>query len=352
MTKIFWQNFRHNKPAVIGGAILTLLYVSSVFAGFISPYSPELQNRIKFYAPPTPLHFFDKKGNFSLRPFIYDNQLVSVLETKYKSNKTKKYYLRFFVRTEQYSILGLFKTNLHLFGVKTPAAIFLLGSDQYGRDVFSRLLFGSQISLSVGLIGILITFIIGVFIGSIAGFYGGMADTILMRLSELIMSMPGLYLILAIRASFPITIASDKMYIIIVLILSFIGWAGLARVIRGMVLSIKENDYVVAAKSLGASTLHIIIKHILPATFTYIIVAATISVPYYILGEVVLSFLGVGISEPQASWGNMLQQAQSVRVLVSFPWIIAPGFLIFITVLAFNFLGDGLRDALDKKNLK
>ncbi len=185
--------------------------------------------------------------------------------------------------------------------------------------------------------------------GGISGYFGGATDVIMMRASEVLMSIPGLYLILALRAAFPLSLPSDQMYLIMVFILSFIGWGGMSRVIRGMVLSIRENEYVLAAEALGYGTLRIIVKHILPNTLSFVIVAATISVPGYILGEAALSFLGVGILEPQASWGNMLRQAQSVKVLTSYPWVLTPGFFIFITVLAYNFLGDGLRDALDPR---
>ena len=196
-----------------------------------------------------------------------------------------------------------------------------------------------------------LSFAFGMLAGGISGYFGGKVDTVMMRTTELIMSITALYLILAMRAAMPVDIPSDKMYLIIVVILSFIGWASMSRIIRGMVLSIKENDYVTAARALGYGHLRIIVRHILPNTLSFVIVAATISVPGYILGEVALSFLGVGIAEPVASWGNMLKQAQSVRVLTSFPWILAPGFAIFITVLAFNFLGDGLRDALDPRKI-
>jgi peptide/nickel transport system permease protein len=280
------------------------------------------------------------------------SELTDPLRIVYEEDTTTRYPIRFLVRGEPHRLLWLIPTDVHLFGVESPGKIFLFGSDQFGRDVFSRLLYGGRISLSVGLFGILITYSLGLLMGGIAGYYGGLVDNVLMRLSEVMMSIPALYLILALRAAFPSNIRSDFLYLMIILILSLVLWASLARIIRGMVLSIRENEYVTAAEAMGMSSLRIIVRHILPNTASFVIVAATLSVPGYILGEVALSFLGAGIQEPVASWGNMLQQAQSIRVLKSFPWILVPGVFIFLTVLAFNFLGDGLRDALDPKKVE
>jgi peptide/nickel transport system permease protein len=225
-----------------------------------------------------------------------------------------------------------------------------MGADDTGRDEWTRLLFGSQVSLTVGVVGILISFTLGLLLGGVSGYFGGWVDVCIMRSSELLLSIPGLYLIVALRGVFPLELPSQQTYLAIVAILAFIGWASLARVIRGMVLSLRQAEYVLAAEALGASSLRIIVRHILPNTMSFTIVAATVAVPGFILGEVFLSFLGVGVQPPAASWGNMLNAARSQRVLTSFPWmLLAPGGAIFLTVMAFNFFGDGLRDALDPR---
>jgi peptide/nickel transport system permease protein len=353
MKNSIFYYIKKNKLAYLSMYILFVLYFLAVFADFISPYPYDLQHRDSPYHPPSQIHFFDEKGNFYLRPFVYKYTLIDPIFKKYKIDKTVKYPVYFFVKGEKHYLLGFIPTNIHLFGVK-EGKIFLLGTDNLGRDIFSRLLYGARISLSIGVVGVLLSFSIGALIGGISGYFGGKIDNILMRISEVFMSFPGFYLMLALRAVFPITLSSVEVYFLIVIILSFIGWAGLARIIRGMVLSIREQEFVIAAKSYGASPLRIILKHILPNTFSYLLIAATLSIPGYILGESALSLLGLGIQEPYASWGNMLSAARSITVISEYPWILTPGIAIFITILAFNLLGDALRDALDpqfRKNL-
>ena len=301
-----------------GGAILIVLYLVALLAGFVAPYGYDrLDTNYSFHPPIWP-----RLQGLHLVVPRYE-QAGSVFNYHVVANDSKP--LHFFVRGDKYTLLGLIPATIHLFGTgDKDYPVYLLGADQFGRDVFSRLLYGSQISLSIGIVGIVLSFAFGMIIGGISGYFVGATDTVIMRLCELIMSIPALY---------------------------FIGWASMARVIRGMTLSLREQQFVLAARALGQSHMKIIVRHILPNTFSYVIVAATLSVPYYILGEVVLSFLGVGIQEPSASWGNMLTAAQNTEYLRNYPWLLAPGAAIFVTVLAFNFLGDGLRDAADTKSL-
>ena len=355
-----WQiamiKLRRNKLAMFSFWILIVLYLSAIFAGFFSPYGYDHQHRDWSFHHPnlSSVHFFDEKGNFQ-RPFLYGITAEDPYQKKYSEDKSVKYPVRLFYKSkdlsDEYSVLGLFRSNVHLFGVDAPAGLFLFGADQFGRDVFSRILFGGQISLSIGIIGILISMSIAMLLGGIAGYFGGKIDFALMRFVEIILTIPSIYMILTLRQAFG-DIKSTQAYLIIIVILSFIGWASNSRVIRGMVLSIKEREYVISAQALGYSKMKIIMRDILPNTLSYVIVTATLYVPYYILGEVALSFLGVGIQEPESSWGNMLSAAQNVRYLTDYSWIVTPGFFIFIAVLAFNLFGDGLRDATDPKTLR
>jgi len=352
-----WSKLRQNKAAMLGLYILATLYALAVIAGFVAPYSYQTQHDQFGFHPPmlTRIHIFDQSGRIA-RPFVYGIRVVDPIAKGYRGyeeDHTATYPIRLFCHGDKYSILWVVRSDIHLFGVNAPGLIYLFGSDLFGRDTFSRILYGSQISLSVGIVGILISMAIGMLIGGMAGYLGGAVDFVSMRAVEVILALPSLYFILILREAFGSNLSSTQSYLLIVIILSFIGWATEARVIRGMVLSLREQEYVLAAEALGYSRTRIVVKHILPNTLSFVIVTATVSVPFYILGEVALSFLGVGIQEPEASWGNMLSLAeQSAQYLQDFSWILAPGVFIFIAVMAWNFLGDGLRDAADPRSLR
>jgi peptide/nickel transport system permease protein len=350
--QLIWLKLRRNRAAMFGLYLLAALYLAAVLAGFLAPYKyDDADHDLPFHPPMlTRIHFFDDQGKLS-RPFVYGIAPVAGQHAVYNEDHSKKYPLRLFVKGDRYHILWLLRSDVHLFGVEQPGRFFLFGSDLIGQDIFSRILYGAQVSLSIGILGILISTVIGMIVGAIAGYFGGVTDFLLMRGVEALLAVPSLYFILIMRQMFGSGLSSMQLYLIIVIILAFIGWATEARVIRGMVLSLKEQEYVLAARALGFSDARIIIRHILPNTLSFVIVTATLSVPFYILGEVALSFLGVGIQEPEASWGNMLTAAQNPRYLSDFPWMLAPGVFIFIAVMAWNFLGDGLRDAADPRTL-
>jgi peptide/nickel transport system permease protein len=329
------------------------MYTAAIFAGFLAPYSFDDADHTLPYHPPmlTRIHLLDREGRLT-RPFVYRSEVVNPEIASYQEDTTTPCVIRLFTRGDEYHILGVIPCSIHLFGVDSPGRILLFGSDLVGQDIYSRILYGARISLTIGIVGIVISTIIGMIVGGIAGYFGGAADFLLMRLVEVLLALPSLYFILITRQLFgQKSLSSVQMYFIIIVVLAFVGWASEARVIRGMVLSLKEQEYVVAARAMGFSSPRIILRHILPNTLSFVIVTATLSVPFYILGEVALSFLGVGIQPPEASWGNMLSAAQQLRVLTDFPWVLTPGIFIFVAVMAWNFLGDGLRDAADPRTL-
>ncbi len=332
--------------------ILLLLYLAIFFADFLAPYSKEFSDRHRAYAPPSKIFTIDENGKLS-RPYTYNYKRYfdpDEFKITYKLDRSKKFYLNFFGRGEKYKFLGFIPMDRHLVTVEPEGRLFLLGTDINGRDVFSRILFGGRISLTIGFLALFISFPLGMLYGGISGYLGGFVDNIMMRISEAIMSIPSFYLLIILAAILPANMTSIQRFALIVVILALIGWAGFSRVVRGMVLSIKNQEFVQAAEAIGASKKRIIIKHLLPQTLSYVIVAMTLSVPSYILSESGLSFLGLGIQQPDASWGNMLKEAQEYVNILYRPWLLTPGFLIFIAVLSFNLIGDTIRDILDPKS--
>lgn len=344
--KSIWLELKRRPVGMTAFVVLVLLYAIALFAPFLAPYKGNAQNLEKVYHPPTKVFWSDG----GLRAQVYEK--VDPINSVWEPVEGESVPINFFARGAPYKLFWLIPTERHLLttGGHSPE-FFLLGSDGTGRDVFSRLLYGSQISLSIGLIGISITLFFGFLIGSLSGYFGGKFDFITMRFVEVLMAIPGLYLLLALRAAFVQQgLNSTQIYIAVVCILAFIGWASTSRIIRGMTLSLRKQPFVQAAESMGQNPIKILFKHILPNLASYLLVAATLSIPGYILGEAALSFLGLGIQDPDTSWGLMLSQAQDMKVFIlNFWWLLTPAVAIFITVIAFNVLGDVLRDIVDPR---
>lgn len=348
---IFKQMMRDKFTAWAFG-VLVFLYAAVFSAVFISSYPKDYADRQAAYAPPSKIYLINENGKLC-KPYTYnfvrsfDKQTFQI---KYTEDKSQKYSVKYFAKGYKYRLFGIIPCDRHFINVENGGKLYLLGTDINGRDNFSRLLFGGQISLTVGFLALFICFPIGLFYGGISGYFGGKTDFIMMRIAEAVMSIPSFYLLIILASILPAGMTSVQRFALIIVILAFIGWAGFARVIRGMVLSLKEQEFVTAAVASGASGMRIILKHILPQTFSYVIIAITLSIPSYILSESGLSFLGLGIQQPDASWGNMLKEAQDFANITSRPWLLAPGFLIFVAVLAFNLIGDTIRDVVDPKS--
>ena len=346
--RLMWLHFTRHRLAMVGLGVIVALYAMTILHAFVAPYDKATRSPFIF-RPPQTLHFSDGQ-DFSPRPFVYGTAIQRDLATMSRSftdDPSKRFYLQFFVTGDPYYFLGLFETTVHLFGVDQGGTLFLMGTDDLGRDVFSRILYGGAISLSVGLVGVTLSFLLGVILGGISGYYGGAIDTAIQRLIEFLISIPTIPLWMGLSAAVPTGWDPVKAYFAITLILALTSWPGLARIVRSKLLEIRGEDFVIAARIGGLKDRAIIARHLLPASLSYLIVHMTLAVPGMILAETSLSFLGLGLRAPVVSWGTMLQSAQNIGAVNSYPWLMWPAAFVVVTIMAFNFMGDGLRDAAD-----
>jgi peptide/nickel transport system permease protein len=348
-----WQlmglKFRKHRLAVWSGWVILTLYAVAALCEIVAPYSLDQDHLAYMHAPPQRLRWVSE-DSVHLWPFVYGLTGVrhpETLRTVYSEDHSRTYPIQLFVRGEPYAFWGLFETDVHLFGVEEGGTIFLLGTDSIGRDMLTRIIYGSRISLTVGLIGVALSFTFGLLIGAVSGYYGGWVDNVIQRLIEVLRSFPSIPLWMALSASLPADWSPLKVYFGITVVLSFLGWTGLARVVRGKILSLREEDYATAALLSGASQRRVMVRHLLPGFASHIIVSLTLTLPNMILGETALSFLGLGLRPPITSWGVLLKEAQNVQAVALQPWLLTPALFVIIAVLAFNFVGDGLRDAAD-----
>jgi peptide/nickel transport system permease protein len=342
---MIWRRFRRNKAAMAGGVIVIFYYFVAIFAQFFAPYGLTTRFTNQIYLPPQAIHFFDE-GQFRPHVLGVETSFDENLRRVY-ANTDEKYDLQLFAKGDSYKLFGFIETDIHLFLTEEGGLVSILGTDRQGRDMFSRILLGSQISLTVGLIGVLLSLFLGTILGIASGYYGGFIDDAIQRVIEVVRAFPSIPLWMALSAAVPAGWGQLQTYFAITVILSLIGWTWLARQLRGLVLSLRESDYVLAARLAGAGDGRIIFKHLIPATLGQIIVVATLSLPAMILAETALSFLGLGLRPPTTSWGVLLQEVQNLESLALYPWVFSPAFFIVIVILAFSFLGDGLRDAAD-----
>jgi len=347
--KLVWWKFRKHKVALFCGIVIIFIYLVALLADFLAPFDPTLTNSSYLYTPPQPLHVAFGEGRTGVYVYGVTSTVDPVaLRREFKIDTTQVIALDFFVKGWSYKLLGIFKTDIHLFGAVDPTQpAYVLGADRLGRDLFSRMIMGTRISMSIGLIGVFFSLVLGIFLGGISGYYGGSWDQFIQRSIDFLRSIPSIPLWMGLAAAMPLHWPPQTVYFAITIILSLIGWTSLARVVRGRFLSLREEDFVTAARLDGASQWRVIFGHMLPAFTSHIIASVTLAIPGMILSETSLSFLGLGLREPVVSWGVLLQDAQDIRSIATAPWLLTPALAVVISVLALNFLGDGLRDAAD-----
>jgi peptide/nickel transport system permease protein len=350
--QLMWWKFRRHKMAVAGGIVILLFYLIAVFCEFLAPYDPTLYFIQYKDAPPSRIRIRDAEGNWR-RPFIYkaiQTKDPVTMRRNYHDDTDTIYPIHLFVRQGEVKMWGLFTTDLHLFGLDVPheeQGVFLMGADVYGRDLYSRVCYGARLSLFIGLVGVVLSLVLGIILGGLSGYYGGVLDAIVQRSIEFIRTLPTLPLWMALSAALPPDLPMLQRYFGITIILSLISWTGMARVVRGRFLALREEDFVMAARLSGANEWRIILVHMVPSFLSHIIASLTLRIPQMILGETSLSFLGLGLMPPAVSWGVLLRAAQNLNAVALQPWKLIPAGFIVVTVLCFNFLGDGLRDAAD-----
>jgi len=350
-SQLVWQRFSRSKAAIVGGLMVMMLIVLAMFPEFFSPYNFYTTTLGDSYIPPTEVRFFDADGSFHLRPFVYKQELVIdpvTYQARPQVDTENRYEVQFFVRSWEYKLFGLIETDLHLFGIEgDEVRIHLLGTDRFGRDLWGRIALAGRVSLSLSVIAALIAIVVGSSVGVISGYYGGAIDNVIQRFVEVVMSFPELPLWMALAAVIPKTWPAGQIFLVMAFIFPFLRWAVLAREVRGKVLSLRETDFILAAKEQGAGDVRIIFRHLYPYVLCHVIVILTLMIPDIILAEAFLSFLGIGIQEPLTSWGFLMKSAQSLETLGQNTWILTPVIFIVVAVLGLNFLGDGLRDAAD-----